>query len=273
MSQILAVFDGLEESLKGLNNAQKLAQDAGMDLKVLGIIPSPSSVMLSKEGRVVEDTDFDLSKEEAQANTFYELLKSKGISRFEIVIGKPEMIIKSEAARPEVKAVFQETHGDLGNAFFLNDSFTEALTKIVEVPVLTYKCDRSKQSINKVLIASSFDSVGPKDLNWLNALVSKLGAEMHLLRVNTPKSFHSENEVKARMAEYASNNHILNPVFAVVDAKSVELGIMTYAAENEMDWVAIETKQRTGFSKVFKGCLSADVVSDLMMPVLTFKSL
>ena len=72
------------------------------------------------------------------------------------------------------------------------------------------------------------------------------------------------------MQEFARINDLEKYTMELFTDSSVEGGLGKFCAENDLDLIALGSHQGYGFSKLFKGSISDDIVNHLYQPILTF---
>jgi hypothetical protein len=94
-------------------------------------------------------------------------------------------------------------------------------------------------------------------------------ATIHLVRINTPMNFTSDNEVKPLMEKFARKLHLTNYTINVYNDETEEEGILHFANSINADLVALATHGRTGLARLIAGSIAEDVANHSQRPVLT----
>src|SRR5690606_37136282 len=87
------------------------------------------------------------------------------------------------------------------------------------------------------------------------------GAQLHLVRVNTPNNFTSDRELKVRMSDFAARHQLENFSFNIYNEAVEEDGIIYFADEINADVIALATHGRTGLMHLLGGSIAEDVVN------------
>ncbi|PHN06033.1 universal stress protein [Flavilitoribacter nigricans] len=276
MKKILLPTDGTELGDYAYELAHKIAQKTKASIEVLTVVPAPAGAIFDPDGRLRNDEGEDFSdfyeEKVAVEERLERWIEDKPDIRYTNVrIGHIEEDILQYVKNNQVDLVVMGTKGAHGMNEFIRGSHTGHIVNASPVPVLCLKCDRSGMLIHDILLLSDFEEVEQLDLGILKDLLYAFDAELHLLRVNTPKHFATTRQVKRNMERFVELNGLDKVRFHIYDEESIEQGITNFSLENRVDIVAIGTHQRKGFDRLFKHSVSEDIVNHLMQPVLTFR--
>lgn len=276
MHKIIVPVDFSDVSAYGTTLAVKLARYLQAEIHFLHVVNLPSHVLLTPEGELFEDGDFDISvprqrKEAAQVN-----MKNWAERYFPeaftcVCFGHVEEDVMKYAHQQQAALIVMGTHAVSGVKEMLTHSYGHHLAMHSNVPVMTLKCDRSDMDVKKIVLAGSFKQDDVPHCEMAIALQKAFDAQLYLLRVNTPNDFMPDGEAYQHMKAFAMQHQLTNVDFAVYNDNDVEDGIVHFVAKNNIDIIAIGSKQRTGLNKLINGCVSADLVNHVFKPILTFK--
>jgi K+-sensing histidine kinase KdpD len=124
--------------------------------------------------------------------------------------------------------------------------------------------------IRNMVLVSDFARVEELDLTVLKTIQEAFDAQLHLLRVNTPKHFETDRKARWNMNNFAELNELKNVNIHLYSDETVEAGIVNFSTEYHIDIVALGTHQRGGLGRMFKHGISEEVVNHVMQPILTF---
>lgn len=276
MKKILLPTDGTELGDYAYELARKIAQKTKASIEVLTVVPAPAGAVFDPQGRLLTDEGEDFSEFYAEKVAVEERLEQwtqdkPDIRYSNVRIGHIEEDILHYVKTNQVDLVVMGTKGAHGLNEFIRGSHTEHIAQASPAPVLCLKCDRSGMLIRDILFLSDFEQVEQLDLGILKELIYAFDANLHLLRINTPRHFATTRKVMTNMQKFVDLNGLDNTTFHLYSDETVEQGITNFSMENRVDIVAIGTHQRKGFSRLFKHSVSDDVVNHLMQPVLTFR--
>ena len=98
-----------------------------------------------------------------------------------------------------------------------------------------------------------------------------LGAELHLVYVNTPNQFLSSEEAEQKLEDFCKPHNYQNLNKVIYNDLNIEEGILNYAKKIDADLIGISTHGRKGLAHFFNGSIGEDVVNHAQRPVVTFK--
>lgn len=277
MKKILIPVDFSDVSKFGIDIAKKIAKTSNVELHLLNIISLPSHILLDKNGELVEDGEMDIQalkllKIEAELK-MRNLLDS--LADYEvkscICFGHLNEETIKYANNNTIDLIVMGTRGSTGIKEYITGSNAEYVAMHATAPVFTVKCDRSEMQIKSLVFTNSFKS----EINTFPEIIKNIqeafNAEIHLLRVNTPNTFMSDDEVLVNMKKFVDKYKLIDVKYAVINDKEVESGIEKYCLFNNVDVISIGSRQRTGVNKLINGCISADLVNHVFKPIITYK--
>ena len=94
---------------------------------------------------------------------------------------------------------------------------------------------------------------------------------MHLLKVNTPRSFERSEDSHRAMDEFLRTHELKRYTATIYNDLSIEEGILNFSRSIDADLIAMATHGRTGFFHVVNGSLTEDIVNRTSFPVLSVK--
>lgn len=276
MKKIVVPVDFTDISKYGTELAVKIAAHLDAEIHFLNIVTLPSHILLTPEGDIFEDGDFDVSvprklKEENMVKLKSWIEQYAPTSKSCVCFGHVNEQIMKYADSIHADLIVMGTHINMGVKELLNSSYAEYIAMHTSVPIITLKCDRSDMQVKSIVLASSFKIADIPHCEMALALQKAFNAKLYLLRVNTANDFIPDGEAEKHMKAFAAKYELQNYEIAIYNDKEVEDGIMHFVAKHDIDIIAIGSKQRTGVNKIINGCVSADVLNHLYKPILTFK--
>lgn len=276
MKKILLPIDFTPVSELALEFARNVAAKLGSEIHVLHVVHAPGDTLFDKDGELLECTEYDvthLRMDAAKAKEQLDRWLSDHHSnvKHEVKIGNYyQTLLKysKDGGFDMIISGIEHTDGIKEN---IKGNFTDKFIRKSDIPVLTLKCDRRDFNLQKILLAGDFRSPEKEDLSVMKILQGTYGAEVHLVKVNTPKDFETHRTVHERMQAFANMNELENVHFHVYSDRSVEEGILHFSEDYGMDLLAIGTHARSDFSHLFRGSKAEDVVNHIFKPILTFK--
>lgn len=149
-------------------------------------------------------------------------------------------------------------------------SNTEKVVRNSRVPVLVIKEEVKNFEVKDFVFATDFE-LKAKDA-FLTALkfTKNIGAEMHLVYINTAHKFKTSKEIQEKMNEFTEGALSDNYSLTVYNDESIEKGIMNFSKEIDAQLTGIATNGRRGLAHLLNGSISEDLVNHAKHPVITF---
>ncbi len=275
MKRILIPTDFSELGDYAYNMAMSLFQKDELEIHVLSIVSVTPDVLFDEYGELLDDgiIDFKLLKnEEKEMNDLMDQwLKGKSnIAESKVKLGRLSNDVIHYVNNNDIDLLIMGTSGASGMKELLVGSHTAYIAMRSPVPVLSIKSDRSGFDAKKILLAGDFKDPQMVDLSVVKYLAKTNDATMHLLKVNTPGDFETNEAVEARMKEFAELNELERASFNIYCDYSIEKGIASFAQSNDMDLLAIGSQQRTGLSRIIRKSISYDAINHIKQPIITF---
>lgn len=275
MKKILIPVDFSDLSRHALELAMRLQQVLDAQLHFVHVITLPSHILLTPEGDLFDDDEMDITQLKLEHATAERRLSawlqpvSPHVS-YRIAYGHVNETLLQETRRIGATMVLMGTHGAFGMKELLNGSHAEYLAMHADMPILSLKGEAGK-AIRKMVLAADFTATLPKNLDLFVALRQALQAELYLLQIQLKGKKRSEVEIQQKMTAFAEAHGLEDVAYAIFPADDLEEGIVRFAADNNIDLLAIGSMQRTGLNKLINGCISADLVNHAQKPIFTFK--
>lgn len=275
MKKILIPTDGSALADYAYDIAHRIAKKTGAEIYALSVVTAPSGVLFDHDGNMKTDGAEDLSALVSQQKEAQSALEKWVLNKPDVKIAKAKIghinqnilqYIKEEA----VDLVVMGTTGASGLEEWIHGSHAEVIVRNAPVPVLSLKCDRSGDPIKDIVLLSDFRRKKEMDLTSVKILQKVFDANLHLLKVNTLQDFESHHQVESDMKEFTKLQQLGNVKFHVYCDDTIEKGILNFSTDTGMDFIAIGTNQRKGFSRLFKQSISEGLVNHLWQPILTF---
>lgn len=280
MLTILVPFDFSEEAENAFNFAQQLAAKSMGKLKLVHIIEVPTSQSFSTMG--------EMNLNSAQLNQVYmiELVekRKKQLKEIEddqqnkpydfktrLAFGNPYAGISKEISEIKADLVIMGSKGSSGLEELLIGSNTEKVVRHAKCPVITVKRAINADEIKKIVFASDFGEESKTVIQHIKPLQELLGAELSLVKINTPNFFESSKNSRQKIESFIVKHGLSNTHGVIYNSNSEEEGIIEYAEEVEADMIAMATHGRTGFMHLLSGSIAEDVVNHAKRPVWTMK--
>lgn len=280
MHTILVPYDFSEQAEYAFRFAQQLAAKTLGKLKLVHIVETPTTQSFSTMGEMNLDSAqlnqvymIELvEKRKRQLQEIEELHQNKPYKfKTRLAFGNPYAGISKEIAEIKADLVIMGSKGSSGLEELLIGSNTEKVVRHAKCPVITVKQPVNVDDIKKIIFASDFSEVNGEVILRIKALQELLGAELSLVKINTPSFFETSKDSQQKIDRFVTQHGLSNTQAVIYNSTSEEEGIIEYAGDINADMIAMATHGRTGFMHLLSGSIAEDVVNHAKRPVWTMK--
>lgn len=276
MNTILVPTDFSQEAIQALELAVEMAKKNNAEIKLLHVIESPGGASFSTTGGDTDsgiDDIYTLKLIQKAKKDLRDAAQGAGYDKIttDIDVGSPYNRIARDIAEHNVDLVIMGSKGVTGLEETFVGSNAEIVVRRADCPVITVKSAVSLEGIKSIVFAGAFEKDTPQVADRLKKLQALLGAQLHLVKVNTPYEFQSDREIKKAMKAFADSHGLENYSMHIYSSRDEEDGIIYFAEDNDMDMIALATHGRTGLMHLLSGSIAEDVVNHAKRPVWTCK--
>ena len=273
MKRILVPTDFSEQAEYALKVAAQIAKKNNAELFILNLLDLPthmndavnSGVNIPEVMLFLKKTNDKL--DELRFESYLQDLNITTDTRIE----KAFEGIVTYSKEHNVDLIVMGSHGASGFQEMLIGSNTEKIVRHSEVPVLVIKNEINDFKADNFVFASDFSNEIKKPFQKLVEFANVFDANLHLVMINTPNSFKSNNVAEKIMTDFIKDFSINKHSLHIYNDTNVEKGILNFANKIDADLIGMCTHGRTGFSHFFNGSISEDLVNHAVRPVVTFK--
>lgn len=274
MKKILVPCDFYEPSRQAFKFAVQLAERSKGEVYVLKVNELP---VIYEPGLGMPQYGFDaglLGELEEDARNKLTSLKSKfGVNHENIFllteVGAVNATILRIIDEKNIDTVVMGTHG-AGNWI---DSFvgsnTEKIVRSSPVPVFTIRKAIPLDKIKDIVLPGILPLNQAKVVQQVKTLQTFFNANLHLLYVNTPTDFHSDNEIRRAMDEFVKHFKLNHCTLNIFNEMTEEKGIISFMEYVKGDLIAMPTHGRRGLSHLFNHSITEEILSKVMWPLWT----
>lgn len=169
-----------------------------------------------------------------------------------------------------VDLVVMGSHGARGIRSIVGSN-TQKVVRIAPMPVLVIKHHIEDFEVKDVVFASNFSPLDIERFEAFRPVIDLFDPKVHLLKVNTPKSFERSEDTNRAMDAFLQKHELNKYTATIYNDLSIEEGILNFARGIDADMIAMATHGRTGFFHVVNGSLTEDIVNHTTFPVLSVK--
>lgn len=271
IKNILIPVDFTEQSDHAYSLALKMAQKLDAQITAMSVVPGPRDLATSKISKDDPDTAEWYKKLSQTAKRLESWAQDKSLitDRYTTIGAIDESIIQY-AESNDIDLIVMGTKGEQTNTTWSKGSHAMYISNHSTIPLLSIKKKIDDVNMAEVLFVSDFLENKVEELTILKAVQSAFGAQLNLLKIQTPSNTRSELQVNEDILRFAETNGLDNYSINIHQGKSVEEGIKDYSEQCQIDIIALGTHQGKGFSKLFKHSISDELVNHLDHPLLTF---
>lgn len=277
MKTILVPTDFSKQSEYALQAAAGIARKADAQLIALHVIDEPISDSYIVDGEYIpegyENQRFTLLLLKKRKQQLYDLSNHevlKGVkTKFELRVGNPYHGITRIILEQKVDLVVMGTTGHSQQETFLG-SIANKIIRHSKCPVLTVHQRPSSDSYKNIVYATSVLPSEELFSRIVKTAQQLFDATVHLVRINTPVNFLSDQIAKEKLNAFAKAHQFKNFTINVVSDVSEEEGIIHFAESVNADLIALATHGRSGFLHLLSGSISKRVTNHSRRPVMTF---
>jgi len=275
MKRILIPTDFSKLADYAYNLAHRLFENQEIEIHVLSIITLTPDILFDETGEFRDDGSLDMSALDVMKAEMEDSMKlwvesKPDLAQSRVKLGDLCKDVIKYIGDYGIDMVIMGTSGASGLKEVFNGSHTSYLSMRCPVPVLSVKSDQSDNTFRNIVLAGDFRNPQMVDLSVVKELLPMKSSKLHLLKVNTPGDFETNESVEARMNEFAEINELGQVDCHVYCDYNVEKGIDTFSREKGMDIIAIGTQQRTGISRIVRRSVSYDVINHVKKAIISF---
>jgi nucleotide-binding universal stress UspA family protein len=278
MKKILVPTDFSQPAQFAVDTATAIAKKARAEVILLHVIEEPGTESFNVEGEVSTSDDWNerlfmrqmIEKAKNKLGVMSKAIELSGVSSsYKLRIGELLHGIQSLITNQQVDLIVMGTSGRSEFEEFVVGSNTEKVVRNAWCPVLTVHQPPSKGDLKNIVYASSLSDSEQSFSEVVKNTQALYNATIHLVRINTPMNFTSDNEMKPLMEKFARKLHLKNYTINVYNDETEEEGIIHFANSINADLLALATHGRTGVARLLAGSIAEGVATHSQRPVLT----
>jgi nucleotide-binding universal stress UspA family protein len=275
MKKILVPTDFSECAKASEKYARFLAKKTGAELRYLHIINTP--VDWSKLTKDQEHLFPEIMKNIANAKESLKSLikeaEDMGISASKLLIfNNTNDKIHKYAEDENIDLVVMGSHGQYGFRDHILGTNTYSMLRRSKVPVVIIRKEIENPKLETLVFATNFQKDTGKSFAKIEQFAEDLRLKLHILYVNTPNYFKGTydilNQGKSFLKEFSNYNYDIH----IIDAFSVETGIIKFLENGEYDGVTLITEGKSDFAQYFSPSVTESLISLSEKPVISLRT-
>jgi nucleotide-binding universal stress UspA family protein len=279
MKNILVPVDFSNCSISALEFAAFIAKKAGSRLTMFNVVYDPSQKSYSPDLRSA------LSAEGSDKQKLYLKLKANSLKAFDNLKSQQYMqglkittkVTSGSGVYSNILDYSEKSNTDLivmgtNGANKLTERIigtnAERIVRFTTTPVMVVGRKVSKSKIENIVFPTDLSAKASKVFKYVKYFADLFGANVHILRVNLKGDFLRTSYAMGRMGLLIKNQKG-NYSTEIVDAKSIEQGIIDYSKKVKADIIAIGAHQRKGPARYFTDRITESILRLSDLPILT----
>lgn len=265
MKRILVPCDFSKPAIHAYRFALDIAAQSKGMIHLLNVVELPvlhdTVIMpvLNFEERLLQDL-------REHANAYFKKITGKysaeGVKvTTDVQFGHVSKMIHDYIGAHDIDIVIMGSHGASGLRELFIGSNAEKLVRSAPVPVLVVK-DYYKGPIKNIVFPNTLDTENQEDLVMkVKALQNFFKAHLHIVWINTPLNFVSDNATKERLEAFVKRFMLKNYTINIFNSTDEERGILEFSNGIGGDLIAMGTHGRKGLFHLINGSLAEDLVN------------
>lgn len=170
----------------------------------------------------------------------------------------------------KIDLIVMGTHGASGMEEFFIGSNTEKVVRFSPVPVIAVRNAPYFGSIRNIVFPNSLELNQTELIAQVKKLQELFDATLHILLVNTPTRFQTDQDAIEAMHEFAKHYSLKHYTVNFRNNPNERDAIIDFVNEINGDMLAMATHGRRGLAHLFNGSLTETVVNHVECPIWTY---
>lgn len=274
INKILLLTDFSEVSNNTTHYALNIAKQVKSEIEILHIINTPVDwvkLPLEKE-KLYPETKAEIGSARAKLSALVREFSNQGTKATEsLVFNVGVENIPQYITEEKYDLIIMGSHGSKGIKEFAIGSNAQKVIRTSHVPVLIVKTPPKRESFDRIVMASTFEENQKPYFKKLFDYASDLGADIDFLYINTPYHFKETEEIEKMLTLFCEDCTKKNCSKHHINALNEERGVQYFMNTSNADFLAIATKGKSSFPRLFSVSLTESIINHLNIPVLVFR--
>lgn len=275
MKNILVPYDFSPRAMEAFTMAIDIAAKARGEVFLLHVLSIPTQTTTSFVGdpfffdaklavEIQEEAQRELDRVKHYKGSADLLVHTK------VVFGQLVSTITAFIHSNNIDLVIMGTSGASGIAEIFIGSNTEKIVRFSPVPVLAVRETVAVHNIKNILYPSTLHLIQSNFIKELKKLQEFFQATLHVLHVNTPTQFKTDQEANKALTEFSKHYNLRNCQLHFRNYRHEDAGIIDFAYAFKMDIIAMPTHARKGLAHIFNASVTESVVNHVQCPIWTY---
>lgn len=275
MKKVLVPTDFSKPSLAAFRFAVALATRASAELVVLHVIQLPflpEATFGLQPYPVDPELINDLERRATQAFEKMKVKFAEGTTvAFHVVHDNVISGIGHFVEQNKIDLIVMSTQGASGLDEFFIGSTTEKIARFSSVPVIAVPRETELAAVRNIIFPNTLELDQDALVRHVKELQQLLGAKLHIVLINTPMNFHSDEEGQQMLYKFANHYALHDFTLNFRSHQSERGGVLAFAGEIKGGMIAMATHGRTGLAHFFQGSIAETVLNRVDQPIWTYK--
>ena len=272
MQKILVPCDFSDQTDQALTLALDIAHRSGGRVHLLHVVEPPVmhdnliTSSLTFEGTLLSDLG------EQSRERFAKLTAQHGDDKLitQTDFGPRVGVMMNYIPANGIDLVVAGTKGASGLKEFFIGSNAEKIVRNASCPVIAVKKKETLASLRDIVFPNAMED-GQEDLVMhVKALQHFLDATLHVVWINTPERFISDDVTQAQLQDFARHHMLKNYSLHIYNDKDEASGVINFTHSIKASMIAMGTHGRHGLQHMLSGSIAEDVVNHVDCPVWTY---
>lgn len=170
-----------------------------------------------------------------------------------------------------IDVVVISTHGASALDDFFTGSTAGKIARSSPVPVISIPRNIPLNAIKNLVFANTLELDQHELMRYVRELQQILKATLHILLVNTPSHFYSDDQAREKLKRFAEFYALTNYTLNSRSHQHETTAIMSFFNEVKGDMLALATHGRKGVPYLIKGSIAESLLYGIDHPVWTWK--
>lgn len=269
--RILLLTDFSEVSENATDYALQIAKTTRAHVQLMHIINTPVDwvkIPLEKE-KLYPETKAEIGLANTRLDNLTKRFDKEGIvAKKSLVYNLGVENVSEHIKGKDFDLIVMGSHGTKGiNTFRLGSNAHKVLRSAV-IPTLIVKQKPASDAIKHIAFASTFEEDQKKAFQEVLRFSEVLGAQLHLLYINTPYNFNETAEMEKRLNDFCKS-YANTCIKHTYNALNEERGIRYFMEKTAIDLFSIATAGKSGLVQFFSPSLTEHLINHLDVPVLS----
>ncbi|HEY9005767.1 MAG TPA: universal stress protein [Ohtaekwangia sp.] len=275
MKRILVPTDFSKAASDAYVVAQEIAKKTNAEIYVVYVLELP--VLLETTFGIQPYTRDEslMRRMKEQANKAFEHMKMQSQVNLPVIFSTVENHvvpgIKLFCEKHQIDMIVLSMSSKEGEDGFSLGSTARKIIHDAVVPVLALPPDFSFRAVRNIVFPNSLELNQQPLINKVKEIQKICGATLHVLLVNTPSHFYTDDAARKELEEFARHYALDNYTLNFRNSDLERTGIANFVHEAGGDMIAMATHGRNGFWSFIKGSVSRDVMHATDKPLWIFR--